>query len=191
MAYSPSPTSLAIAGNTALFNRYSALPPASLPISKRDKKRIHMADRLTQISVDFAENRDILYRRKHQEYQADLGFIHSANPYEDKPLEEPEYDGSEDAAGSAAASTQGSLCNPHLAQLNGHPRQEVPFLKSGKNSSDFVQEINDAMEQRDVDLSTVAVSYPSTFTLLATKTATVPVSPTLTLMTVPTQLSNR
>ena len=184
MAYSPSPTSLAIAGNLSLFNRYSASPPTHQPVSKRDKKRYHMADRLHQISLDFAENRDILYRKKHQEYQADLFFIQSANLYDDKPLEEPEYDGSEDAAGSAAASTHGSLRNIQQAQLNGHLRLEGVSLKTGKHSLEFVQEINDAMEQRDADLITVAVCSPSTLALRRCEVAALQLSPRLTLMTI-------
>lgn len=114
-----------------------------------------MAERLAQISLEFAENRDVLYRKKHQEYQADLSFIHSAELYNDKPLEEPEYEGLEDAAGSAAASTHGSLRDLQQAQLNGSFKFELP--KAGKHSLEFVQQINDAMEQRDADLTTVAV----------------------------------
>ncbi|KAK4697233.1 hypothetical protein P7C71_g817, partial [Lecanoromycetidae sp. Uapishka_2] len=115
-----------------------------------------MAERLAQISLDFAENRDYLYRRKHQEYQADLSLIQSADLYNDKPLEEPDYNGVEDAVVSAAPSTHGNLRDQQL-QLNGSSKLDAP--RTGRHSLEFVQDINDAMEQRDADLTTVAYRH--------------------------------
>ena len=136
MAYSPSPHT-AIAGISTQIIRHSGSPPLRLPLSKRDKKRLNMADRLTEISNNFAANRDALYRQQLQTYQADINFIQSANPYENKLLEDP---------------TQDQLDGV----LNGGARIEPPF-KTGRYSAKFVQEINDAMEKRDVDLTTLAV----------------------------------
>lgn len=122
-----------------------------------------MAERLAQISLDFAENRDVLYRKKHQEYQADLNFIQQADLYNDKALEEPEYDGPDDAAESVAASTHDSARDLQQAQLNGNYKVDIP--RTGRHSLEFVQEINDAMEQRDADLTTVAVCLQYTVTV--------------------------
>ena len=115
-----------------------------------------MADKLTEISNNFAANRDAIYRKQLQTYQADINFIQSANPYNNKPLDDPADDQSDEAAGSAAASTQGSLRHTQHILLNGGGRIE-PTFKTGRYASKYVQEINDAMEKRDADLTTLAV----------------------------------
>ena len=155
MAYPPQPATLATAGGPSTFDRYSASPPVNAPISKRDKKRLHQEDRFHQYGAALNENREPLYRTKHQEYQADLAFIQSANLYDNKPLEEPDYDGLEDFLESAAASTHGSLRHIPHAQTNG---KSSPWL-AGKHSFGFVYDVNNSMEERDVGLITLAVCY--------------------------------
>ena len=118
-----------------------------------------MADKLTEISNNFAANRDAIYRQQLQAYQADINFIQSASPYDNKPLDDPADDPLEEAIGSAAASTQGSLRHSQQVFSNGGGRIE-PTFKTGKYASKYVQEINNAMEQRDVDLTTLAVRPP-------------------------------
>ncbi|KAL2042544.1 hypothetical protein N7G274_005038 [Stereocaulon virgatum] len=157
MAYSPSPHT-AIAGKSTQFSRLSGSPPVRLPLSKRDKKRLNMADKLTEISNNFAANRDAIYRQQLQAYQADINFIQAANPYDNKPLDDPADDPLEEAVGSAGASTQGSLRQFQQVLSNGGGRIE-PTFKTGKYASKYVQEINNAMEQRDVDLTTLAYQH--------------------------------
>jgi hypothetical protein len=118
-----------------------------------------MADKLAEISNNFAANRDAIYRQQLQAYQADINFIQSANLYDNKPLDDPADDLLEEAVGSAAASTQGSLRHSQQVLSNGGGRIE-PTFKTGKYASKYVQEINNAMEQRDVDLTTLAVRPP-------------------------------
>lgn len=116
-----------------------------------------MENRLAEISSSFAENRDHLYRKQLQALQADMNYIQAARLYDNAPLDEIGDDGLEETNTSAAASTAGSLRNAHHAHLNGHTRLEVPY-KTGPQTAEFIQEINDAMEQRDADLTTVVVS---------------------------------
>ncbi|CAF9910558.1 MAG: hypothetical protein ALECFALPRED_006685 [Alectoria fallacina] len=160
MAYSPSPhiASLAVASSSSRFNRHSPSPPLHQPLSKRDKKRNVMENRLAEISSSFAENRDHLYRKQLQALQADMNYIQAAHLYDNAPLDEIGDDGMEEANTSAAASTAGSLRNAHQAHLNGHTRLEVPY-KTGPQTAEFIQEINDAMEQRDADLTTVVYRH--------------------------------
>lgn len=116
-----------------------------------------MENRLAEISSSFAENRDHLYRKQLQALQADMNYIQAARLYDNVPLDEIGDEGLEEIDASAAASTAGSLRNAHQAHLNGHTRLEVPY-KTGPQTAEFIQEINDAMEQRDADLTTVVVS---------------------------------
>ncbi|KAK0514265.1 hypothetical protein JMJ35_002882 [Cladonia borealis] len=157
MAYSPSPQTV-VAGSSTQLNRISASPTTQFPLSKRDKKRLNMADRLTEISNNFTANRDTFYRQQLQAYQADINYIQQANPYSNKALEYPTDDPSEEAAGSAAASTQGSLRTTQQTHQNSIGRTELPF-KTGRHTAQFVQNINDAMEKRDVDLTTLVYRH--------------------------------
>ena len=115
-----------------------------------------MENRLAEISSSFAENRDLLYRKQLQTLQADMAYIQAARLYHNTPLDEIGDEGLEETITSAAGSTAGSLRNTHQAYLNGHTRLEVPY-KTGPQTAEFIQEINDAMEQRDADLTTLVV----------------------------------
>lgn len=119
-----------------------------------------MQNRLAEISSSFAENRDHLYRKQLQALQADMNYIQAARLYDNVPLDEIGDEGLEETNTSAAASTADSLRNPQQAYLTGHTRLEVPH-KTGPQTAKFIQEINDAMEQRDADLTTVVVSNKS------------------------------
>ena len=115
-----------------------------------------MENRLAEISSSFAENRDHLYRKQLQALQADMNYIQSAHLYDNVPLDEVGDEGPKEIHTSAVASTAGSLRNPQ-AHLNGHTRLEAPY-KTGPRTAEFIQEVNDAMEQRDADLTAVVVS---------------------------------
>lgn len=116
-----------------------------------------MENALAEISSSFAENRDRLYRKQLQALQADMNYIQAARLYDNVPLDGIGDEGPEEGNPSTAASTAGSLRNAHQAHLNGHTRLEVPY-KTGPQTAEFIQEINNAMEQRDADLTTVVVN---------------------------------
>ena len=116
-----------------------------------------MENRLAEISSSFADNRDYLYRKQLQVLQADMNYIQAAPLYDNAPLDEIGDEALEENNTSAAASTAGSLRNAQQAHLNGHTRLEIPS-KTGAQTAAFIQEINDAIEQRDVDLTAVVVS---------------------------------
>jgi len=110
-----------------------------------------MEDRLTQISNDFSRDRDLIYRKQLQAFQLDIDYIRRADLYTEKVLEEFEEDCTDDTTTSAAASTSGMVVGH--AQLNGNAMSG----RIGINAARFAQEINDAIEQRDADLTTVVV----------------------------------
>jgi len=161
MAHSPTPKSATLPGmaNTGRVNTHyhlSPTPPQHHPLNKRDKRRIAMVDRLTEISNNFAENRDAIYRKRLQSYQADITFINNANLYDNKPLDDF---GDDPAANtSPALSGQGSVRSTQQGIFNGHMRIDQP-LETGKHAARFVQEVNDALEQKDADLTAAAVSF--------------------------------
>ena len=112
-----------------------------------------MEDRFAQIGHEFDENRDLYYRKQMHNFHIDIDYIRNANLYANKPLDGLADDASEEGTASAAGSTQGSF---KALNLNGNTWLDIP-LRSGAHANQFAQEINNAMEQRDADLTTVAV----------------------------------
>jgi len=161
MAYSPS--LLAAAGHSQL-SHHSVSPPLPHPISKREKRKHDMEERFAQIGRDFKEDRQKNFHKQIHNLQIDGDFIRNADLYADKALHEFGDDTAEDVTISATASTHGSV---RTLNLNGNTKLEMPF-KNGTYATKFTQVINDAMEQRDADLTTVAVcSTPLTYRTMA------------------------
>ena len=106
-----------------------------------------MENRLAEISSSFAENRDHLYRKQLQALQADMNYIQAAPLYDNMPLDEIGDEALDETNTSAAASIAGSLRNAQQAHVNGQTRLEL-FHKNGPQTAEFIQEINNAMEQR-------------------------------------------
>jgi len=115
-----------------------------------------MMDRLTRISHDFAENRDLYYRKQSAQYQADMSYINNAKLYDNVTLNDIEDDGFDDLVLSAAPSTQGSLRQGQHGTTVGGAGLMAPFRPS-KHTARFIQDVNDAIEQKDADLVTCAV----------------------------------
>ena len=155
MAYSPSPQpgALAAAGSSRNLPRISATPPPNQAVSKRDKRKNALTDRLRDISANFANNRDVHYRQQLQTYQVDMSYINEAKPYENKPLDDLGDDIIENINETVASSTQGGQ---RATQIGSHPRFQAP-PRAGKWAATFVQEVNASMEERDTQLTLVAV----------------------------------
>ena len=158
MAYSPSPhpahagTGLSLASssfNTARYriNQRSPSPPPQQSLNKRDKKRIAMAERLTEISNNFAENRDSLYRERLRGFQVDIAYINGAQLYDNKPLDDmPRAKHTDQERGLNAQSQASANISTSSSQL-------------GKHAARFAQDINAALEDKDARLVDVAVSF--------------------------------
>ena len=154
MAYSPSPQpgALAAAGATRNIPRTSVTPPPNQILSKRDKRKNALIDRLRDISANFANNRDMHYRQQLQTYQADMSYINEANPYENKPLDDLGDEIVDKINETIASSAQGG----RPPQAGSHSRFQAP-PRAGKWAAGFVQEVNAAMEERDAQLVLLAV----------------------------------
>ena len=132
MAYSPSPQ---LSPN--LIDRHHSQTPPLQPISKRDKRRTLLSERLADITMEFSRNRDFHYRQQLQAIQTDMNLIMRADPYDDAPLDDdPEY-------------IQELVHN--LIGGNAHFNGDISAI-AGKTYSDFAREIGDALEDRDAAL---------------------------------------
>jgi hypothetical protein len=108
-----------------------------------------LSDRLTELNESFAQNQDSHYRQQLQALQIDMGLIVRARPYAEDSLE----DSPEAVEGLVAAATGGSTKGSGVNNLSSHRRQESEIAAlAGKVYAAFVEDINDAMEQRDADL---------------------------------------
>ena len=152
MAYSPSPRP-ALAGSSTQIRRHSATPPVPHVISKQKKRRNQLTDRLNDISVSFAQNRDENYRKQLQSLQFDMNYILRAQPYENSPLDDLSsdiIDGMSSATINVNESLRSSMTGTRIADVETLPR-------AGKWASKYIHEINDAMEDKDVQMTLVAV----------------------------------
>ncbi|KAH0533914.1 hypothetical protein FGG08_007467 [Glutinoglossum americanum] len=148
MECSPSPRPLALRNPPKPDRVLSPTPPPH-PQSKRDKRRTALSDRLVEINESFSQNQDTHYRQQLQALQIDMGLIVRARPYAENSLE----DSAETVEGLVTAATGGSTKGPGMNHLNGHRRQESEIAAlAGKVYAAFLEEVNDAMEQRDADL---------------------------------------
>lgn len=126
--------------------RSNHTPP--LPISKRDKRRNLLADKLTELTMDFQGNRDAHYRSQLHAIQTDVHLIMHADVYdEENPL--PDY---ADDIRTLVQSVTGMI-----QQANGMAPDASPI--AGKLYSEFIQEVQDALEKRDAELAMHKASY--------------------------------
>ncbi|KAF2116311.1 Sds3-like-domain-containing protein [Lophiotrema nucula] len=120
---------------------HSATSPQPL-VSKRDKRRNMLAEKLQDMMASFTENKDSHYRAQLTALQADINLILKADPYANKPL---------DDAGEEAAES--------IAQIMGNTVPTAPsagtdyMAQVGKYYARFVESVNDALEERDYNLT--------------------------------------
>jgi hypothetical protein len=107
-----------------------------------------IAEKFQDMIVTFADNRDSHYRAQSAALQADINMIQKADLYSNKPL---------DDTGDEAL----DLIRGILGEGSAHnaPSPQADFAAQvGRFYADFVNETNNAMEERDTDISTLFVS---------------------------------
>jgi hypothetical protein len=131
----------------ALDRRVSASPPPQpQPLSKRDKRRNNITDKLSDMIQTFTQDQHQHYRAQLQAIQVDMTMILRANPYENSPLD----DSAEHVEQEIENVTGGSLPNTD-ASVKDY------LALAGKRYHEYVQQINHALEQRDADLTALQV----------------------------------
>lgn len=151
MAMSPSPQLSPIMGGSHKVERnHTNSPP--LPLSKRDKRRTMLADRLGEITKQFSQNRDLHYREQLQAIQIDMNLIMEADAYGKEPLKD-QPDEIDTLVQDSIRSIRKSL-------------GPIPPQRAGRLYADFAKEVNDAMEERDAALTIhkvcLHITLPST-----------------------------
>lgn len=133
---SPSPQLSPTMGGHRIDRTHSDTPPQ--PISKRDKKRTQLLDRLDELSHQFSSNKDVYYRQQLQAIQVDTHLILQSDPYRGIPI----ADLGEDILELIRASSgnANAIMNGDIAAA------------AGKVYAEFATEVNDAMEERDAGM---------------------------------------
>ena len=157
MAYSPSPQPGGHGPNSIFSSLHHAsiTPPLPQALSKRDKRRNVLSERLNDISANFAQNRDAHYRSQLQGIQLAMNFISNTEPYGNQPLNDsPDYI-HEELSAALADNAQ------RIAQAGSRSAvTEVP-TSTDRWAAAYVKQVNDEMEMRDSNLTMVAVSLPN------------------------------
>ncbi|KAL2069946.1 hypothetical protein VTL71DRAFT_14626 [Oculimacula yallundae] len=148
MAMSPSPQ---LSPTMGASHRNEPHPSNSPPLqqqqlSKRDKKRTVLSDRLQDITMSFSANRDQHYRAQLQSIQVDSNLIGEADVHSRQPLP----DSAEEIDELVRINVQKTMRTNILAD---------PPLRAGRIYSDFAKEVNDAMEERDSAMTVLKRDY--------------------------------
>jgi hypothetical protein len=136
MAMSPSPQLSPTIGGHRIDRTHSDTPPQ--PISKRDKKRTQLLDRLEELSHQFSSNKDVYYRQQLQAIQVDTHLILQSDPYRDIPIAD-----------------LGEEVLELIRAGSGNSNSSLPgdiATAAGKIYAEFAAEVNDAMEERDAGM---------------------------------------
>lgn len=151
MAYSPAPASPGphnggpAAPNSLHSRGRSTSPPTSVPLSKRDKRRSALQERLQDLTASFSQNRDTQFRQQLHALQCDMTLINNADLYAPGPLP----DSADDIAKLIENTMGGGKFAKEMASL------------AGMWYSRFVQEVNQVKADKDADLAMLAVSFYS------------------------------
>jgi hypothetical protein len=151
MAMSPSPQLSPVMASSHRQERQDS-PPAQ-PISKRDKRRTQLLDRLHDITVQFTNNKDQYYRAQLQAIQLDTALILHAVPYVEDPTK--------DLAGELEALVY-KITGGRQDAMKSLNERELAAI-GGNIYAEFQNEVVDAMERRDATLTMHTVSIFLTY----------------------------
>jgi len=121
-----------------------------MPISKRDKKRNQHIAHQQDLVDEFTLNRDHHYRSQLVALQLDMNLITQADPYNPEPLE--------DSADEIARLVEEAA--------SGTPYQTEMSKMAGRWYSEFVHEVNEAKEAKEIELTQLKVSATPARSLL-------------------------
>lgn len=145
---SPSPQLSPTMGASHRIERHQSNSPPLQPqqLSKRDKKRTVLAERLQEITMSFSANRDQHYRAQLQSIQVDSNLIAEADVHSKHPLPD-------------SAEEIDDLVRNNVQKTMMKSVSTDPPLRTGRIYSDFAKEVNDAMEERDSAIVTLQRDY--------------------------------
>ena len=109
-------------------------------------------ERLNDITISFNANREAYSRIQLNSLSRDMNFISRADIYQPKPLD----DSADEIYAATTASTMDNTVVRGGGTINGLADNEAR-AGTGKWSAIFTQEINNAMEERDAQLTQTVV----------------------------------
>jgi hypothetical protein len=116
-------------------------------LSKRDKKRQMLIDRLAALSDKFGRDRDRAYREQLQRIQVDTNLVMRVDAHAERPLD--------------------ALDDEHLqlsranSEVNNHSGPRTLLEMAGPRFQDWIVNVQDLVEERDYYLTKYTVSLPS------------------------------
>lgn len=121
-----------------------AMSPSPPPqqMTKRDKKRRNIVDKVNDMVASFSKDQTQHYRAQLQAIQVDMTLILRADPYENAPLD----DDPQKIEDLVEALTGGNI-------PGGRAAREDFYALAGRRYYEYCQEINKAQEKRDADLT--------------------------------------
>ncbi|KAI9659218.1 MAG: hypothetical protein M1831_003800 [Alyxoria varia] len=125
--------------------------PSTAPANRRDKKRVQLADKLREMAEHFDNNEHDHYFAQMGAIQCDINLVMCADPIKDGPLP----DDPEDIAKAVAEAREGFTRG---RQISAEAEGSFAAL-SGRTYSRFVEAVNDAIETRDEDLTSLFNKY--------------------------------
>lgn len=155
MAYSPRPVSPnTLAGQshgtggaqpymmTSNARNRSRSPPSNpQPASKRDKRRSALQDRVHDLAETFSNERDYYFRKQVHDLQNEMALISNSQLYDTEPL-----------------SDSPEMISELVEKLSAAGHLVAETIPSGKWYANFVQEMNQMKEERDLELAVLMVS---------------------------------
>ncbi|KAI9691956.1 MAG: hypothetical protein M1820_009664 [Bogoriella megaspora] len=117
--------------------------PTSQPLSKGDRRRKMLQDRLAEMVSNFSKDRDQHYRAQLQALQVDMNLILKADAYVDAPLDD-DPDTIQNLIREALGNTA-----PHQALAASADFSAM----AGRGYLAFVEKVNQAQEERDAALT--------------------------------------
>lgn len=158
----PRRASLVCAVAMAIARHASPFEPSPSPqpqLTKRDVRRNRIMEKLQGMINTFSANQHQHYRAQLQGVQVDMTLVLRADPYgADGPL----GDSHDEIRGMVESVMKGDATGNQSVNLPDEEHARNDFWSiAGKRYSEFVREINDAVEQRDADLTALHVSWTS------------------------------
>lgn len=105
-----------------------------------------LTDKLNDMIASFSTNLRPHYEAQAKAINIDINLIHHADPYKNTPLE----DDPDEIAKLISNTTGGKVPSEAVAEQDFH-------AGAGKMYTEFVHAVNDAMEERDVNLTLLHV----------------------------------
>ncbi len=117
------------------------------PLSKRDKRRTALFDKLNHMIKNFNQNLRPHYEAQLNALQVDINLIMRANPYQNQPLPD------------SAAEIEQTVHKLFGGQLPVDPSAEQDFVATvGKLYAEFAIHVNDLQQEKDEAIAVTAVS---------------------------------